>query len=65
MFEMIVKIYGLGCLIYFRSTFNIFDFAVVFASLFEIVWQIFYPSDSFGFSALRSIRLLRIFKITR
>ncbi|CAH8485674.1 unnamed protein product [Heterobilharzia americana] len=65
LFEMIVKIYGLGCLIYFRSTFNIFDFAVVFASLFEIVWQIFYPSDSFGFSALRSIRLLRIFKITR
>ncbi|CAH8442932.1 unnamed protein product [Schistosoma intercalatum] len=65
LFEMIIKIYGLGCLIYFHSTFNIFDFAVVFASLFEIVWQIFYPSDSFGFSALRSIRLLRIFKITR
>ncbi|VDP44893.1 unnamed protein product [Schistosoma mattheei] len=41
------------------------DPTVVFASLFEIVWQIFYPSDSFGFSALRSIRLLRIFKITR
>lgn len=38
---------------------------VVIASLFEIIWQIFYPSDSFGFSALRSIRLLRIFKITR
>uniref|UniRef100_A0A5K3EU69 Voltage-gated calcium channel subunit alpha Cav2.2 n=1 Tax=Mesocestoides corti TaxID=53468 RepID=A0A5K3EU69_MESCO len=31
----------------------------------EVVWQLFFPTDSFGFSALRSIRLLRIFKFTR
>ncbi|THD27891.1 Voltage dependent calcium channel [Fasciola hepatica] len=65
MCEMVLKIYGLGGVLYFQSSFNIFDFMVVIASLFEIIWQIFYPSDSFGFSALRSIRLLRIFKITR
>ncbi|CAH8562620.1 unnamed protein product [Dicrocoelium dendriticum] len=65
MLEMMLKIYGLGALLYFQSSFNIFDFTVVIASLFEIIWQIFYPLDSFGFSALRSIRLLRIFKITR
>ncbi|KAF8569781.1 hypothetical protein P879_00934, partial [Paragonimus westermani] len=65
MFEMLLKIYGLGAHLYFQSSFNIFDSTVVIASLFEIIWQIFYPLDSFGFSALRSIRLLRIFKITR
>nr|QQY02546.1 voltage-dependent N-type calcium channel subunit alpha-1B [Cryptocotyle lingua] len=65
MCEMVLKIYGLGAILYFQSSFNIFDFVVVIASLFEIIWQVFYPSDSFGFSALRSIRLLRIFKITR
>ncbi|CDI97593.2 voltage dependent calcium channel [Echinococcus multilocularis] len=36
-------------------------FLVVLASFFEVIWQMFFPTDSFGFSALRSIRLLRIF----
>nr|VZI49794.1 unnamed protein product [Spirometra erinaceieuropaei] len=65
MAEMLLKLFSLGPTVYFKSSFNIFDFTVVFASFFEVIWQVFYPADSFGFSALRSIRLLRIFKFTR
>ncbi|EUB57745.1 Voltage-dependent L-type calcium channel subunit alpha-1D [Echinococcus granulosus] len=63
--EMLLKIFALGPFLYFQSSFNIFDCVVVLASFFEVVWQMFFPTDSFGFSALRSIRLLRIFKCTR
>ncbi|KAL5108348.1 Voltage-dependent calcium channel type A subunit alpha-1 [Taenia crassiceps] len=63
--EMLLKIFALGPFLYFQSSFNIFDCVVVLASFFEVIWQMFFPADSFGFSALRSIRLLRIFKCTR
>ncbi|KAL5968872.1 Voltage-dependent P/Q-type calcium channel subunit alpha-1A [Taenia solium] len=63
--EMLLKIFALGPFLYFQSSFNIFDCVVVLASFFEVIWQMFFPTDSFGFSALRSIRLLRIFKCTR
>ncbi|VDD80853.1 unnamed protein product [Mesocestoides corti] len=63
--EMLFKIFAFGFALYFKSSFNIFDCVVVLASFFEVVWQLFFPTDSFGFSALRSIRLLRIFKFTR
>jgi len=38
---------------------------VIGGSLFEVVWSVFYPDSSFGFSILRAMRLLRIFKVTR
>jgi len=38
---------------------------VIGGSLFEVVWSVFYPDTSFGFSILRAMRLLRIFKVTR
>ncbi|KAM3178491.1 hypothetical protein ACTXT7_002439 [Hymenolepis weldensis] len=63
--EMQLKLFALGPVMYFHSSFNIFDCVVVFASFFEVIWQMKFPAESFGFSALRSIRLLRIFKFTR
>ncbi|OON23829.1 transporter, cation channel family protein, partial [Opisthorchis viverrini] len=63
--EMLLKMYGLKVHIYFESTFNIFDCAVIIGSLFEILWGAFHPEASFGISVLRALRLLRIFKVTR
>ncbi|CAF3010742.1 unnamed protein product [Rotaria socialis] len=64
-FEMLFKMYGLGVDRYFASSFNIFDFVVIFGSIFEVIWTHFNPEESFGVSVLRSLRLLRIFKVTR
>ncbi|CAF1093497.1 unnamed protein product [Rotaria sordida] len=64
-FEMLFKMYGLGVNRYFASSFNIFDFVVIFGSIFEVIWTHFNPEESFGVSVLRSLRLLRIFKVTR
>jgi len=38
---------------------------VIFGSIFEVFWTHFNPEESFGVSVLRSLRLLRIFKVTR
>jgi len=64
-FEMLLKMYGLGVNQYFQSSFNIFDFVVIVGSIFEVIWTHFNPDESFGVSVLRSLRLLRIFKVTR
>ncbi|UJR27700.1 hypothetical protein I4U23_008977 [Adineta vaga] len=64
-FEMLFKMYGLGVNQYFASSFNIFDCVVIFGSIFEVFWTYFHPEESFGVSVLRSLRLLRIFKVTR
>ncbi|CAM4922480.1 unnamed protein product [Rotaria socialis] len=64
-FEMLFKMYGLGIDQYFASSFNIFDFIVIVGSIFEVIWTHFNPEESFGVSVLRSLRLLRIFKVTR
>uniref|UniRef100_A0AAR2JAI4 Voltage-dependent calcium channel alpha-1 subunit IQ domain-containing protein n=1 Tax=Pygocentrus nattereri TaxID=42514 RepID=A0AAR2JAI4_PYGNA len=63
--EMFLKMYGLGFRLYFHSSFNCFDCAVIVGSIFEVVWGFFRPQMSFGISVLRALRLLRIFKITR
>ncbi|XP_047738439.1 voltage-dependent calcium channel type A subunit alpha-1 [Hyalella azteca] len=61
--EMLVKIYALGPRIYFESSFNRFDCVVISGSIFEVIWSGIYD-ESFGFSVLRALRLLRIFKVT-
>ncbi|XP_031635540.1 voltage-dependent calcium channel type A subunit alpha-1-like isoform X2 [Contarinia nasturtii] len=63
MSETCIKIYAIGPSKYFESSFNRFDCIVIFGSLFEIIWS-YFKGDSFGFSVLRALRLLRIFKIT-
>ncbi|XP_063422202.1 voltage-dependent calcium channel type A subunit alpha-1-like isoform X3 [Mytilus trossulus] len=65
LFEMLVKMYGLGVRMYFQSSFNIFDCVVIVGSIVEVLWSEYKDGDSFGISTLRALRLLRIFKVTR
>uniref|UniRef100_A0A087XR77 Voltage-dependent P/Q-type calcium channel subunit alpha-1A n=1 Tax=Poecilia formosa TaxID=48698 RepID=A0A087XR77_POEFO len=65
MFEMLIKMYGLGIQPYFHSSFNCFDCVVIVGSIFEVVWATIKPGTSFGISVLRALRLLRIFKVTK
>lgn len=62
--EMLIKIYALGIKIYFASAFNRFDCIVIVGSIFEVIWSEF-KGGSFGFSVMRALRLLRIFKVTK
>jgi len=65
--EMIVKLLGLGYKDYASDSFNLFDCAVVMISLIENI--IHWVGIDFGgggaISALRAIRLLRVFKLAR
>ena len=63
--EMSIKFYALGSNMYFRSLFNKFDCIVIFGSVIELVVTFVYPDLSYGISVLRSLRLLRVFKVTR
>jgi hypothetical protein len=63
--EMSIKMYGLGTNQYFRSSFNKFDCIVIIGSIFEILVTAVDNEQSFGISVMRSLRLLRIFKVTR
>lgn len=62
--EMLIKMYALGGKIYFSSAFNRFDCLVIVGSIFEVIWSEF-KGGSFGFSVMRALRLLRIFKVTK
>ncbi len=62
---MALKMYGLGTNQYFQSSFNKFDCLVIVGSVIEVFWTYIDPDQSFGISVLRSLRLLRIFKVTR
>eukprot|EP00818_Percolomonas_sp_WS_P004549 CAMPEP_0117439440 /NCGR_PEP_ID=MMETSP0759-20121206/2566_1 /TAXON_ID=63605 /ORGANISM="Percolomonas cosmopolitus, Strain WS" /LENGTH=1994 /DNA_ID=CAMNT_0005231155 /DNA_START=388 /DNA_END=6369 /DNA_ORIENTATION=- len=55
--ELTLKLYGLG-ISFFKDWFNILDFFVVGASIVELVF-----ADMASFSALRTFRLLRVFKL--
>ena len=65
--EMIIKLIGLGLKDYAADSFNLFDCAVVMISLVETI--IDWAGIDFGgggaISALRAIRLLRVFKLAR
>ena len=59
-FEMGIRMYALGVANFFGSSFNRFDTLVITCSVLEILWVHFHErADSFGFSALRALRLLR------
>jgi len=63
---MILKLYGLGFKEYFTDSMNVFDFVIVMVSLVELMQA---TSDeeasSSGFTILRVMRLLRVFKLVR
>lgn len=64
--EMIIKLAGLGIKEYVRDRFNLFDAFIVMMSVVENImfYSIGNKLDS-GITVLRSIRLLRIFKLAR
>ena len=65
-FEMLIRMYALGPVVYFSTAFNRFDCIVITGSLFEVVWVNIRPrAGSFGLSGLRALRLLRVFKVTK
>jgi hypothetical protein len=64
-FEMLLKLYGLGYEQYIQSSFNRFDCIVIGGSVFEIIASSINPDASYGISVLRALRLLRVFKVTR
>lgn len=62
--EMVLKIYGLGFHVYFNSSFNCFDCAVVCSGVLDLILDTF-EDIKLGISVLRCLRLLRVFKVTR
>jgi len=65
--EMVVKLIGLGFKEYAQDSFNLFDCTVVCISLIESIidWVGVSFSGGGAISALRAIRLLRVFKLAR
>ncbi|XP_057298022.1 voltage-dependent L-type calcium channel subunit alpha-1S-like isoform X2 [Hydractinia symbiolongicarpus] len=63
--EMLLRIFGLGYRDYFRSAFNVYDFIIVWLSIADLLYKHLQNTGSIGVSVLRSVRLLRIFKVTR
>lgn len=71
MVELILKLVGMGPILYCRDAFNIFDAIIVGISIVEL--SISPPSfisktgntNSSGISALRTLRLFRLFKLAR
>ena len=64
--EMCIMMVGLGLTTYAKDSFNIFDASVVLLSIVEIAIK--YSGVKFsggGFSSLRAIRLLRVFKLAK
>lgn len=63
--EMLFKMFCLGFQGYFVSLFNRFDCFVVISSIVEFVLTGTKVMPALGLSVLRSVRLLRVFKVTR
>ena len=64
---MIIKLTGLGFREYVRDSFNIFDATIVILSLVDniLFYSIGNSASGGGVIILRSIRLLRVFKLAR
>lgn len=64
-FEMVIKLIGLGVRGYAASFFNLFDGVIVIISLIEVGVELAGLEASSGLSALRTFRLMRVFKLAR
>jgi len=64
---MIIKLAGLGLREYVRDSFNIFDAIIVIISLIDnvMLYSVGNSASGGGIIILRSIRLLRVFKLAR
>jgi hypothetical protein len=65
--EMVIKMIGLGIKDYARDDFNLFDCAVVVTSIIDLIIGMIGSAFNGGgaISALRAVRLLRVFKLAR
>lgn len=63
--EMVLKITGLGWRGYFADNFNVFDFFIVIGSFVEFIILFVGGGGSGAISALRTFRLLRVFKLAQ
>ena len=63
--EMVIKLCGLGMAGYVADGFNVFDAAIVIGSWVEFVLAVATGGGSSAVSALRTFRLLRIFKLAK
>ncbi|KAJ9469642.1 Muscle calcium channel subunit alpha-1 [Diplonema papillatum] len=57
--EALLKLFGMGVNLYFSDNFNTFDFVIVLASLFDLLFA------SAKVSVLRSLRVLRVLKLAK
>lgn len=65
--EMLLKIWGLGIVVYLSDSFNVFDAFIVITSMVELLIQMGGDDSSGGgfITVLRAGRLFRIFKLAR
>ena len=64
--EMLLKIWGLGIVMYLSDSFNVFDAFIVITSIVELLLQMAGSGSGGGFiTVLRAGRLFRIFKLAR
>ena len=66
--EMVMKLIGLGFKSYASDNFNIFDCTVVMISIVELALalaKVEFGNATGAISALRAVRLLRVFKLAR
>lgn len=65
-FEMFIKLIGHGLSSYFKDAFNTFDCIVVLMTILDLFVSNLLAFESGGaFTALRTFRLLRIFKLAK
>lgn len=68
-FEMIIKIFAFGPLIYIKDKMNLFDLFIVWSSILDLILQFTLSNNGISqissLAALRAFRLFRMFKILR
>ena len=63
LFEIIVKLLGVGVNLYFKDKFNMFDFTILIVNLADIaIEQAYYKNR---YQVLKTFRILRLFKIAK
>lgn len=68
MMEMVIKMIGNGPVIYFKNSFNVFDFIVIFISTIDLILNNINMGGTISLQAIRAIRvfrLLRMFKLAK
>lgn len=65
--ECLIKVIALGFKKYLSEYFNILDLVIVLISLIEMLMSMVQPGDSSAsfFTALRALRLMRVFKLVK